>query len=344
MRVDAGARVGTGHVMRCLALSQAWQDAGGRVFFVMSEKTPALISRLQAEGLEVAHLSAPASSADDALKTTHLALQQGAAWVVVDGYHFGADYQRLIKESGLKFLAIDDYGHAAPYYADIVLNQNIYAHEGLYPKKEPYTRLLLGSRFVLLRREFLSWRGYRREIPAIARKLLITLGGGDFDNVTAKVLQALRLVEVGGLEVVVVVGEANPHYQGLHALAQNFPHPLSLASNVANMPELMVWADMAITGGGSTCWELAFLGLPDVTIILADNQRPVAEQLSRQGVVVNLGWHASLSAPQMAQSLQELLSSPGKLAEMAGRGQELIDGEGRVRVLEAMFKEAGNGF
>ena len=33
IRADANIAIGTGHVMRCLALAQAWQDAGGRVVF-----------------------------------------------------------------------------------------------------------------------------------------------------------------------------------------------------------------------------------------------------------------------------------------------------------------------
>ncbi|MBE3120100.1 MAG: UDP-2,4-diacetamido-2,4,6-trideoxy-beta-L-altropyranose hydrolase, partial [Candidatus Atribacteria bacterium] len=142
LRVDASARIGTGHVMRCLALAQAWQEKGGRATFVMTTETPAVEARLASEGMQVTHLVTQPGSPEDAQQTVGLAQQREAVWIVVDGYYFGADYQQTIKRAGLRLLFVDDYGHAGHYYADLVLNQNIYANESLYPKREPHTRLL----------------------------------------------------------------------------------------------------------------------------------------------------------------------------------------------------------
>ena len=180
VRVDASTQIGTGHVMRCLALAQAWQDSGGNAVFVFAAKAPALKTRLKSEGIEVVHLFVQMGSAEDANEIARLAHELGASWLVIDGYHFGAEYQEIIKDSGLYLLFIDDYGHTDHYYADIVLNQNIYAHEGLYANRELYSQLLLGMGYVLLRREFRQWLGWQRETPKLAQKLLVTLGGSDY--------------------------------------------------------------------------------------------------------------------------------------------------------------------
>jgi spore coat polysaccharide biosynthesis predicted glycosyltransferase SpsG len=145
----------------------------------MALDAPAVAARLTAEGMEITRISARPGTTEDAQRTAIIAQQKGAAWVVADGYHFDAEYQRVIKHSGLRMLLVDDYGHAGHYYSDVVLNQNISANESLYANREPYTRLLLGVRFALLRREFLPWRGWQRETRPVAHKVLITLGGGD---------------------------------------------------------------------------------------------------------------------------------------------------------------------
>ncbi|MDZ8065609.1 MAG: UDP-2,4-diacetamido-2,4,6-trideoxy-beta-L-altropyranose hydrolase [Nostoc sp. DedQUE08] len=333
IRVDASTQIGTGHVMRCLALAQAWQDAGGQVIFVMATEVPDLITRLKAERMEVIYLPIEIGSAEDAEEIAKMARHFDANWVVVDGYHFGAKYQEIIKESELKLLFIDDYGHAKQYHADIVLNQNIHACEGLYRNRQPYTKLLLGTSYSLLRREFWQWRGWQRSLPLIAKKLLVTLGGADPDNVTLKVIQGLQQVEIEGLEAVVVVGGSNPHYEQLRSASQESRFTIHLKRNVTDMSDLMSWADVAVTPGGSTCWELAFMGLPSVMVILADNQRAIAEKLEAMGVVVNLGWHENVSAVEIAAAVTQLLITAERREKMTRCSQELVDGQGSSRVL-----------
>jgi len=333
IRTDASIQIGTGHLMRCLALAQAWQDAGGQAVFLMATKAPALESRLQSEGMEIVHLLVQSGSIDDAIQTSYYAHQVGADWIVVDGYHFGTDYQRIIKNQKCRLLLIDDLGSFEYYYADLILNQNVYAHEELYRNREPYTQLLLGTRYALLRREFLKWRGWKREIPDVARKVLVTMGGSDPDNVTLKVIQALQQVDLDGLEAIVVVGGSNPHYEELQSAVQDARSSIRLESNVTNMPELMAWADVAISGGGSTSWELAFMGVPALILILASNQRPIAERLDAVGVAVNLGWYEDVSPTETAQVVMRLLGAPGTRAEISQRGRQLVDGEGAARVL-----------
>ena len=333
IRADASTQMGTGHVMRCLALAQAWQDKGGQVTLAATTFPPALGERLASEGLTLVTLTAEPGSPDDAQQTAEHARALGATWVIVDGYQFGAAYQRALKDAGLRVLFMDDYGHAGTYCADIVLNQNSYAHEGLYVQRASHTRLLLGPQYVLLRREFWPWRGWRRETSEVARKVLITMGGSDPDNVTLKVIRALDQIEAPGLEVTVIVGGGNPHFTEIEAAAQISRHQIKVERNVSDMPTLMAWADVAVTAGGSTCYELAFMGVPALIIVLAENQQPGAAALAEAGIAWNFGWHSHVEALVLAVSLNQIFGDAATRTMMAQCGQALIDGHGSVRIV-----------
>jgi UDP-2,4-diacetamido-2,4,6-trideoxy-beta-L-altropyranose hydrolase len=338
IRVDASTNIGSGHLMRCLALAQTWQDTQGQPIFLMANSVPALEERLKSEGMKVVLLTTEAGSLADAQETAALAHQFEAKWVVVDGYQFGSEYQQTIKNSGLSLLFIDDYGHAEHYYADFVLNQNISADEQFYQHREPYTQLLLGTRYTLLRREFWQWQKWPRTIPPVAKKILVTLGGADPDNVTLKVIQALQLVEVEELEAVVVVGGSNPHYENLKRAVQDSRFPIRLQRNVTNMPELMAWADVAISAGGSTCWELAFMRLPSILLVLAENQRLAAEKLDAMTIALNLGEHQNISHHTVKQKISMLIFSSKLRLKISQNCKCLVDGLGTEKLAQLIAK------
>jgi UDP-2,4-diacetamido-2,4,6-trideoxy-beta-L-altropyranose hydrolase len=316
VRADGDAKIGTGHVMRCLALAQAWSKGGGDACFASAQITPSLEQRLL----------------EDAAQTIDLARELGAAWVVADGYRFGSKYQKQIKAAGFRLLLLDDYGHAEHYYADYVLNQNLSVDRKIYANREPSTRLLLGGRHALLRREFAAWRGWNRQIPAIGRKILLTLGGSDRNNMTGDILDALTSLRIDDLEIVAVVGGSSPHAKKLQAIASNHPKSVRLVVDAFNISELMAWADIAIAAGGTTTWELAFMGLPALLFVLAKNQRLVAEQLHAARLARNLGSRYQSSPKQLLREVEMLLNSRATRAEMSRIGRTLVDGSGSERV------------
>jgi UDP-2,4-diacetamido-2,4,6-trideoxy-beta-L-altropyranose hydrolase len=336
IRADASVAMGTGHVMRCLALAQAWQDQSGQCVFAMAETTAGCEERLRAEKFEIASVAATPGTLQDAAQLAELALARHATWIVVDGYQFDVEYQRRLKAAGLKVLVVDDTGHAGAYVADLVLDQNAHATKDFYQRRESYSQLLLGPRYALLRREFRSWRGWKREIAPIARKVLVTVGGTDPDNVTVAIIRALRLLAEDNLEATIVVGGSNPHGDGLEQEVRTAGGALRLLRDAFDMSKLMADADVAISAAGITCWEMCCLGLPAVLIDVAENQTPVAHELDRQGVAIYAGSSRQVTPEDMAARLKVLLAAPERRAAMSEGGRRLVDGCGAERVVAGM--------
>ena len=335
VRADASVSVGTGHAMRCLALAQAWQDAGGRAVFAMTESTSSIQARLASETCTVVSFSALAGTRDDANQTIVLAREQQAEWVVVDGYQFGADYQRALKGAGLRVLFLDDYRHARHYSADLVLNQNVGASAAIYEDREAQTRLLLGPRYALLRREFAAWRQWNREILSSCHRVLVMMGGSDPENLTARAIEALALGRVDGLEVTVIVGGSSPHLAAINLSAARSGLSIKVQKDASNTAEFMAAADVAISAAGSTCWELCLLGLPALLVDVASNQTALAKELDRRGCAVHAG-DRTVSIGQLAAQLQRLIGSRELRQSLSSRSRELVDGNGARRVASVL--------
>ncbi len=340
--------MGTGHVMRMIALAQAWREDDGEAVFLCAEITPALEERVRTEGFSLEKLAAVPSGKEDLEATCSAVSRHGGkaspVAVALDGYQFGSDFQRGVKATGSRLLLVDDYGHAEFYHADLVLNQNISAHTSLYARRDDTTKLLLGPEYALLRKEFLQFESGAGDIPERAAKLLVTLGGADADNVTKKAIDALA---GSGLEVKVAVGGSNPHLASLRKAAEAASRgttKVDLVVNPRDMPQLMAWADMAVAAGGSTSWELAYFGLPAVFIILASNQEQIARELERQGFGICLGDHSKLDLHLLREALNRLAADPKLRAAFAARGREIVDGLGAERVVSFLSDENGIEF
>ncbi len=331
-RVDAGPEIGSGHMMRCLALAQASCEFGFKPVFVIQRGAESVRSRLEKEGFEINLLE----SSQESEWARNLAKKFFAPWVVMDGYHFTAEDQRSIKAAGLKLLLIDDLGECGPYTADIVLNQNIFAKDGMYRDREKSTKCLLGMKYALLRKEFGYVAGAEKKIETSCLKILVTLGGADSGNVTARVIEALKGVESFEFEVVAIVGSYNQHQTKLEAIVLDAGPSFRLVKDTDEMARWMLWADLAITAGGSTCWELLCLGLPSIVLALSPHQEWIAAPLAQLGALVNLGCAEKISVSDIQAAVKKLLSSPEERAGMSRIGRELIDGLGAQRVMRAL--------
>jgi UDP-2,4-diacetamido-2,4,6-trideoxy-beta-L-altropyranose hydrolase len=336
-RADASAQMGTGHLMRCLALAQAWRGDGGESAFVTRAEGP-LAERLKEEGNEVVAVGAAPGSSGDATRTAEVARREGADWIVLDGYHLLDPYELALRERGARIVAFDDYGHARHEHADLVVNANAYAAEDEYRRRGTTCELMLGGRYVPLRREFERFRSWEREQRDRATRVLVALGGSDPENRTREVLGAL--VDLGeGVEAIVVAGASNVHRASLEKDVRELPIRVDLRSDVREVSELMAWADLGVGAGGTSSWERAFMELPSAVVVLADNQERVAESVEALGLGVRVGRGADLRRA-VAAALRGLAADPRARREMGRRGREQVDGEGCDRLVQRLRGDA----
>ena len=339
IRADIGPAVGTGHVMRTAALASAWRKLGGAATMVCTADLPSsLRQRLERGGIVVETISAETLS-DDAAQTTRLAQQAHATWIVVDGYPFDDVYQETLKRSSAKLLVVDDFGHAEHHHADLLLNQNIYADRSDYGQSTPES-LLLGPRFVLMRDEFSSVETSKKRVPKTAKRIMVTMGGADLGNFTSTCLQAIAdLPDKDEISVDVIVGASNAHFESLQQLCRELPNSVRLHRNTDRMATIIKQCDLAITAGGSTCYELARCGVPAIVLSIAENQIAIARSFHENGSMIWLGDTDSVPVQMLTIEIQKLVNDSALRKRMAAASRALVDGQGAKRIARRLLQE-----
>jgi spore coat polysaccharide biosynthesis predicted glycosyltransferase SpsG/L-amino acid N-acyltransferase YncA len=283
-----------------------------------------MAERLAGEGVRLHEVDVEPSSLADANALSRLAKELNTPGAVIDGYAFDIAFVDHFRQSGLRLMRVDDDPAGLPLGADQLVNPNLYMAEQEPIHGEP--EIFAGPRYALLREEF------RNPPPRTAHegalRFLITLGGSDPTGATDLVLRALERVSTP-LDVRVILGPARvsnlPHIGARHSIA--------LLTDVRDMASQMVWADLALSGAGVACTELARCGVPVLALVQADNQVPAAAAVAELGLGWNLGRHPDEAT--LAECIETLARDATVRSAMATTGPRLVDGRGADRVAQA---------
>lgn len=360
-RADASIQIGTGHVMRCLTLAEALRSQGHECAFICRDHSGNLGTLIKERGFQLSLLNdshpserGTGGECDSAVRhadwlgvpwqqdaeQTLEALNGHVEWLIVDHYALDARWERRVSKRVDALMAIDDIADR-PHECKLLLDQN------LGRKAQDYNRLLpescirlIGPHYALLRPEFAGLRERsleRRRTPEL-RRILITLGGVDQDNVTSQVLGVLSESQLSPeTELDIVMGASAPALEEVRQQAEALPFSASVSVNVKDMAERMCLADLCIGAAGSTSWERCCLGLPTMTMVLAENQKDAAKAISMHGAALVMQGSSDLKA-----ALQHLLADEQfaeNMVAMSNAGASLVDGLGCSRVINHLKTE-----
>lgn len=337
VRADANRQIGFGHVMRSLALAEAWMSRGGQVVFVASSMPSSMEGRIIAEGMSTRHIPVERGTDSDVAALVEIATHERATWVVLDGYAFDSDYQRLLKDAGLRLVTMDDCHASAHSYADIIVNQNAQALKEQYEALEPYTRLLRGSSYALIRKEFFEARRIVDNGERGVQHILITFGGSDNAELVRQTLEAIRNLGVRGLQVRVVGAACDESMRDLMSDVETHGIDVRVLTDASEMATQMAWADLAISSCGVTSLELAFMGVPTLLVMTADNQRSNAMGFHEREAAMFMGERGELTVASLSDALARMLSSDELRRTLSIRARSLVDGRGGWRIVRSML-------
>jgi UDP-2,4-diacetamido-2,4,6-trideoxy-beta-L-altropyranose hydrolase len=341
VRADAGGRLGTGHVMRCLSLADELTVRGASVVFA-THSPDWLVSRITAHGHAVsppgavdrshrsdpAHVWSDSDQRDDAERTAEAT---GGSFdvVVVDHYGLAAPWESCFSGAA-RVLAVDDLANR-PHEADIVTDQNWYgpdSDERYHAHVSSGTVLLLGPRYAILQRDY---RRVARPAPVRRppRRILVSFGGNDPSGETVKVLRAIAQPDFDDIAVDVVVGSGGQAVGSLRTLVDSRENT-RLHIALPTLAPLLARADLAIGASGAATWERFATGVPGIVATVAPHQSGVTAALDAHGITRWLGLVSDTTPDSYASALADYVEDPITWVP------RVVDGFGAARLAESL--------
>ena len=295
-RVDSSNFIGFGHVTRCLALADYLRKkTNAKITFICRNHSGHIGDEIVSHNYDLKLLKM--NRAEDVDKQKKICNDKnllGADWesdveetiylfgkntidlLIVD--HYGIDFlwHRRIKKYVKKIMVIDDLANRK-YECDILLDQTFNRHKSTYFSLVPkHCKILVGTKYALLRPEFYKSRSLafkKRKEPFDLKNILISVGGGDFSNLSGKILKSLLDIKWDKPIVInIILGWNAKHSLLLEKITHKKSITVNILKSVSNISKFMISADIAIGAGGSTTWERCCLGLPSFIFITAKNQ------------------------------------------------------------------------
>ncbi len=342
IRADGNGRIGAGHLMRCVAVAEALARLADKknICFVCADEESAALA--EEHGFSAQVLGTDYRDMAEELPAW-AALAGGTAGeteaeknvILVDSYQVTDAYLTALRQYGHVVL-LEDFGtHVYP--ADCVINYNAPADPEQYARlyQGQNTRLLIGSRYVPLRGQFLGRQGY--PVKERVRNVLITAGGGDSENIAGKILE--RILQKG-ICFHLVTGRFNPHFRTLKEWERTCDE-IRIYHDVKDMAGLMLGCDLALTAGGSTVYELAALGVPFICFSCAENQEALTTYIGEREIAGYAGaWHKD--PEKTLDRMEKLFAQFGNCRNLRAvcreKAQALIDGQGGARIARELLR------
>ncbi|MBF0499159.1 MAG: hypothetical protein HQM09_03460 [Candidatus Riflebacteria bacterium] len=337
-RADGGLTIGLGHAMRCRTLGVELRKRGWTVGFMGTELPASFVTADCFELIEDPYgpLRVGTLAPSHGKTLREIATKWKPDLLIIDHYGFTVDDFATLCRGPWALGAIDDLADRM-LPVEVVINPNPLASDEVY-RRQGIPVTLTGEVFTLIRPEILSLR--RDEGTPTDGPTVISLGGGNVEKITMKILDAFsghsnRLVQV-------VVSPDCPKHLLREWVAER-PQGRSLHDEPQLLAGLLASAGIAITGGGGTLWEVYALGIASLAVVFADNQRRTPDIVGsrKTGLCLDMreAFPTAAGNPEIEHVISTMFALAGNSVErrvMIERQRRLIDGLGAVRAADRL--------
>lgn len=341
-RCDSTMDHGGGHIYRCLILAKEFRNNGTTCIFISSGGKGNLNHIAKKEGFSVYELqfddlNCKEDKSHDATATISILQQNRCTLVIVDSYKIGCHWEKLVASKGYTIVVIDDL-YDRKHYAKIYINNGLsadssFATQNLAPKS---CIPLLGPRYAIINERFYNSEG-RWNISNGHRPqfiFFVFMGSSDTTNETEKAVAAICHFTQKVKHVNCVVSSNYSFSKSLLKELNKLPS-YNLLQQISNLPNVMSECNIGITSGGMILYERCLNGLPGLTTITGENQKPNCDKLEKLRGHIVVGDSIKTSSLDYEKAL--CLVTNNKLYEQSAVCSKIFDTKGKSRIVQEIF-------
>lgn len=320
-KTKGGHKEGMGDVTSSLAIADEFREQGHEVLFIINNNQ-SVINLISQNDFEY-------RIAKRLVKLKECIIGQSIDIAILNQMNTPEDEALIFKRNSKMLVTVDDTGNAAKL-ADMCFNV-------LYPIDNSYSDF----KYIALSLIFQQKHKIPKVIKEQIEMILITQGGSDTYGYTPKIVRALYNIPIN-IGINVVLGSNFSHYQELDETLHKAPRDFHIIEGKNDLSDLMLQADLAISAGGNTLFELACLGVPTVVICGEPFEVETAKRLEKEGFCKNLGFGKHIDIKDISNIVNDMANNFILRETMSVAGKKIIDGYGIKRIVEKtteLFKE-----
>jgi spore coat polysaccharide biosynthesis predicted glycosyltransferase SpsG len=289
--VSGGKNVGTGHIKRCILLSDELKKKN---FYFIGTKDNKYFKIPNNINYEIKKFNKK-----NILTIIKFCEKLKIQSVIIDHTNLNFEIQKSLYKK--YFLTVFDNQQKINFIADVLINASPKLSIKNYKNriKNKNIQLLLGYNYSLIS---LPPKKTKKNKP---NSIFLCFGGGDDKQVLFKFLRYVKKTKINiGIKFNLIIGPLNENYQKYKEyIKKSNLKNINLIFNPKNIYEIMQKCFLAVVSPGTLFYELSYYKKPTYIIYLNQKQKNLAMSWYKNGLIVNYQSHSKINFEKIKENI-----------------------------------------
>jgi len=324
--VEASQNIGMGHLKESIYLADYFRSHNYLIYFIINPYLPA---ELALQNKKIEYLTTEINHYD---KIVHLIKKKSHhRCIIINHWNVSFNALEILHQENFFVVVIDHLGNKS-VLCDVLINRSIVPEWLKYEFVQNTPVCCFGSDYAILDDAYEALHKCEKKFSTVNNSILVSMGGVDRSGATLRIIEALKFVNISSK--IIILGPGFPLLEKLKQIRMKLNNnTFHFFQGINNLGEMMQKADIVISAGGNTLYEMACIGTPGIVLWEDQHEYILGKTFSEKGVALCLGNGMSIPEKDITRNIHELLKNIDRRKDMSQCGKKLIDYKGRNRIM-----------